>query len=279
MNDRSDANLLSLVTAEARRALHRRAVWVLIAIALVGVVLLGVIAYFDSAGKTLGQLHANGTHPAVMRDWWVAGGGDGTLMIAAIPLLIGGLLGGATVAGAEWRAGTITTVLTWEPRRWRLHGARLGTAFVLAVVIAVALEALFLSAALPAVLLNGTTAGTDASWWLDLVAAGGRIALFTGIAAVLGASLATLGRGTTFALAAAFGWLSVGENLVRGLKPSLQHLLMGENLAIALTWAPLDAASFTRSQVMAVATVAAYACVLVAVGGLSFARRDIAGGS
>ena len=279
MNDRSDPGITSLLISEARRALHRRAVWVLIAVAVVGVALLGVIAYTDSAGRTVAELHVDGTHPAVMADWWSVGGGDGILMIGAIPLLLGGLFGGATVAGAEWKAGTITTVLTWEPRRWRVHAARLAAAFSLAAVIALVLETLFLAATLPAVLLNGTTAGTDAGWWFDLVGAGVRIALLTGAAAVIGASFATIGRGTGFALGLAFGWLSVGENLVRGLKPSLQHLLLGDNLAIVLTWAPLEGASFTRSEVVALITVTAYVALLVAAGAVSFARRDIAGAS
>ena len=53
-------------------------------------------------------------------------------------------------------------------------------------------------------------------------------------------SLATLGRGSTFALGAVFAWMAFGENLVRGVKPLLQHLLVGENLAITLTGAQLE---------------------------------------
>jgi hypothetical protein len=97
---------LTLVSVEMRRALRRRAVRVLILIALIGVVTLGLVAFFDSAGKSLAQLQADDGHPALMSKWWVAGPGEGVRLIAAIPLLIGALLGGATVAGAEWRAGT-----------------------------------------------------------------------------------------------------------------------------------------------------------------------------
>lgn len=268
-----------LVMAETRRALHRRAVWVLISIALLGIVLLGVIAFADSTGKTAAELRAGGTHPALMADWWVVGTGDGILVVGMVPLLIGGLFGGATVAGAEWRAGTVSTLLTWEPRRWRVHGARLATVFVLATAIGLALEVLFLSATLPAILVNGSTAGVNGAWWLELVTAAGRIAALTGAAAVIGASLATIGRGTTFAVAGAFAWLSVGENLVRGLKPSMQHLLLGENLATVLTWAPLDGVDVARSEVGALATVAIYVVVLVAAAAITFTRRDIAGPS
>ena len=266
-----------LLVNEMRRALHRRAVWVLLLLAFVGIALLGVIAFTDSAGRSVAQLHADGTHPAVMTDWWLAGGGDSILMIAALPLLLGAVFGGATVVGAEWRAGTVTTVLTWEPRRLRLHLARTGACFVLATLIGFVLEALFLAATVPAVLAHGTTAGTDAAWWGALLAAMLRLALITGAAATLAASLATVGRSTAFALTAVFAWLAVGEGLVRGLKPSLQPLLLGDNLSIVLTWAQLEAADFTRSEVLAVGTVLAYVGVAAALGAVSFVRRDIAG--
>jgi hypothetical protein len=270
---------LTLVTVEMRRALRRRAVRALILLAFLGIVTLGLVAFFDSAGQSVAQLRAGGDHPALMSSWWVAGTGEGVLLIAAIPLLIGGLLGGATVAGAEWRAGTVTTVLTWEPRRLRLHLARSLSAFVLAGAIAVVLEALFLASTIPAVLAHGSTAGIDAHWWLALVAAMGRIALLTAGAALLGVSLATLGRGTTFALAAAFGWMAVGESLIRGLKPGLQHLLIGDNVASAVTWGNLHDAPFTRSGVLAIATLATYFGIVAIAAAVSFNRRDIAGAS
>ena len=270
---------LTLVGVEMRRALRRRAVRVLIVLALIGVVTLGLVAFFDSAGKSVAQLQASDSHPALMSSWWAAGTGEGVLLIAAIPLLIGGLLGGATVAGAEWRAGTITTVLTWEPRRLRLHLARSASAFILAALIAVVLETLFLASTLPAVLAHGSTAGIDAHWWLALLGAMSRIALLTGGAALLGVSLATLGRGTTFALAAAFGWMAVGESLIRGLKPALQHLLIGDNVASAVTWGKLHDTSITRSGALAMTTLAVYFGIVTIAAAVSFNRRDIAGAS
>ena len=40
--------------------------------------------------------------------------------MTAIFLVVGALFAGASVAGAEWRAGSMTTLLTWEPRRVRV---------------------------------------------------------------------------------------------------------------------------------------------------------------
>lgn len=268
-----------LLICEMRRALHRRLVWVLIAIAFVGIVLLGVIAFVDSAGETVASMTREGTHPAVMVGWWVAGGGDGTLLIAAIPLFIGGLLGGASVAGAEWRAGTITTVLTWEPRRIRVHLARAASTFILATAIAVALEVLFLAAALPAVLAHGTAAGTDGDWWAALAAAVARIAVLTGATALLGNTLATLGRSTGFAFGVAFAWIAVAEQLIRGLKPSVLNWLFAENIGTVVTWARLEGVKGAPTIAGAVATLLSYFVVLGAVATVTFARRDVGGAS
>ena len=108
-----------------------------------------------------------------MATWWTTGGrgGDSLLLMAAVFLAVGAAICGASVAGAEWRAGTVTTMLTWEPSRLRLHAARTVSAGVLAFVIGMALQVAFLASVTPAVLLHGTTDGTDADWWIGLVAA------------------------------------------------------------------------------------------------------------
>jgi cytochrome b len=52
-------------------------------------------------------------------------------------------------------------------------------------------------------------------WIGSLVAAMARIGLITGLAAMLGGALATLGRNTVAAIIVAWGWLAIGESLVR----------------------------------------------------------------
>ena len=106
-----------LLFIEMDRALRRRAIRVLIGVGVLGCLIAGVVAFLSSVDKTVRELQEFGqtTHPAVMTDWWVSGSAEGILSIGFFFLLVGGLFGGATVAGAEWRFGTITTVLTWEP--------------------------------------------------------------------------------------------------------------------------------------------------------------------
>ena len=138
--------------------------------------------------------------------------------------------------GAEWRAGTITTVLTWEPRRLRLHSARLGSGAILAFVISFALQVVFLASFVPAVLVNGTSDGVDGSFWLSLAVVMARTSVITAAAAVLAMSLATAARNTAFAVIAMFAWIVVIEGLIRALKPSLSSWLWGETVTTVTAW-------------------------------------------
>jgi len=268
---------MNLVLTEMRRATRRRAVRVLIAIALAGCALAGVISYFGSVGKTLTELRSDDEgNPAVMTDWWIADSNEGFLAVAMFFLFLGAFFGGATVVGGEWRAGTVTTLLTWEPRRLRLHGARTLSAAILSFVIAFGLQAIFLASFLPAVFLNGTTAGADASFWTALAVVMIRTSLLSAGAAVLAIALATVGRNTAFALITMFTWLIVVEGLIRSLRPALSRWLWAENIATVMTWERLDEPDISRGPVIASATLIVYCATIAGLAAVSFQRRDIA---
>ena len=267
---------MRLVETEMRRALHRRAVRTLVAVGLLGCVLAGVVAFAGSHGKSLVELRlADEGSPALLADWWDAGEGDGFLAMSMIFLVLGGLFGGATVAGAEWRAGTVTTVLTWEPRRLRLHGARTASAAVLAFAISLGLQALFLASFLPAVLANGSTDGASPGFWTDLAVAMVRTSAVTAAAAVVAIALATLARNTAFAVILAFAWMAVVESVLRAVEPALRPWLWGENLVTVLAWHRVADDGLTRGPGAALATLVVYCVVLVGAASWSFQRRDI----
>jgi len=269
---------MNLLMVEMRRAMRRRVVRVMILLALVGCAFAGVIAFVGSHGKTLAELHANGElHPAVLTDWWVAAKSDGAVFLSAFFLLLGGLFAGAAVVGAEWRAGTVTTALTWEPRRIRLNLARTSACGILAFVIAFALQVVFLASFLPAVLANGSTVGADPNWWTSLVWAMARSAALTSMAAMLAAALATLGRNTAFALAAGLAWFAVIENLIRGLRPAWAPYLWGENIGTVLPWRQMEGVDSTRGPVLALGTLVLYTAIAIAGATLAFRTRDVSG--
>ncbi len=128
---------------------------------------------------------------------------------------------------------------------------------------------------LPAVLLNGTTAGADSGWWLGLAAAIARASALTALAAVLALAIANIGRNTTAALAAITGWLLVGEGLVRGLKPSWGRHLLAENLGTVLTWAPLEGDLAAHTPTRALTTLLAYTAIPLVAAIAVFQRRDL----
>jgi hypothetical protein len=271
---------MNLLVVEMRRALHRRVVRTMILLALLACVVAGVIAFTSSAGKTVAELHVRDElHPAVLSDWWIAEESDGAVLVPSVFLLLGALFTGAAVAGSEWRAGTITAVLTWEPRRVRLHLARTAACGIVAFVVAIGLQVVFLASFLPAVLANGTTTGTDTEWWLALGAAIARTALLTSLAAMLAVALATLGRNTAFALGAVFAWMAVVENLIRGLRPGLAPYLWGENLATVVPWHQMKNVDFTRTPAVALGTIVLYTAIFIVLATVTFRRRDVAGTS
>lgn len=265
------------VAVEIRRALHRRAVRSLVAMALALCAVAGFAAYVTSANETIASMRdPDNAHPAVITNWWIAGTDQGILTIAAFFLVIGGLFGGATFAGAEWRFGTVATTLTWDPRRGRLFGSRSAAAGLLAFIISFALELIFLAAFLPAVVAHGSASGVSAGWWIGLAAAVVRISLITAAASVLAVALATIGRNTAFALVVVFAWVIVVEGVVRGLEPSLQPWLWGDNLTIVMAWGQPEGNDFTRSPALALTTLLAYTAAIAAIAAATFHRRDIA---
>jgi len=262
-----------LFAVEARRALSRRAVWLLVGIALAGIVLTGVIAFLGSNDFDPQRQEMD---VARLTDLWVQGGGDGALTVTLIFLAVGGMIGGATVTGAEWQHGTVVTVSTWEVRRGRLVLARILSATLLAFVIALGLLSLFCLSLVPTYVLRGTTAGANAAFWSDLAGAIGRISALAALAAATGAAVASIGRRTTVAIGAAFAYLAFLESAVRGLWPDRGRWLIGENAAILVTAADLDGEAFSRSVVTAGLTLGSYVAVLVALAVLLFRRRDLA---
>jgi ABC-type transport system involved in multi-copper enzyme maturation permease subunit len=266
-------NLFRVTFVEMRRALHRRLVRWMIVVALGACVFVAAVVFNTSDNAT--ELLTDPQHPANMYYWWYDHG-QGFLTVAASFLAIGAAICGASVAGAEWKAGTVTTILTWVPSRWRLHGARSISAAVLAFVISFLLQIVFLAAALPAVFANGSTDGTDGQWWSSLVAAMLRVSLMSAMLAVLALSLATLTRNTAAALVTLAVWALVVEGLIRGYKPHLARYLITENVVTFVGWSQMKDASFRRGPLTALAALLLYLGIVVLAATTSFVRRDVA---
>jgi len=190
-------------------------------------------------------------------------------------IILGWLLG-ASLVGAEWHAGTMATLLTWEPRRIRVLVAKLVAAGALVFALAVALQILLGAALLPAGLLRGTTDGIDSDWLRSLGGVGLRVAAVSVVGATMGASIATIGRNTAAALGIAFGYLAIVENAIRGLRPTWSPWLLGDNVIVVITNQTQNAPLIGRSALAAAALIACYTLALLAAALFAFHRRDIA---
>lgn len=266
-----------LIEVEIRRYASRRLVRGLVATAAVVIGVVTVAVY--AANEPLPFTPATPTtdDPRFLTALWPDGAeSEGYLMIAAVVLALFAFVAGASMTGAEWRAGTMTTVLTWEPRRGFLLTAKIVAAGLLAALIAGILTLLFGAAFVPTVLAHGSTVGADSSWWANAIAGVLRIAATAGLMAMLGSSLASLGRNATAAIAGGLGWLAVGEALVRVLRPQWSDWLVGENLGAFITGGVRDV-DLVRTAVDGGLTLALYAGLAALAAVTVFRRRDVAG--
>ncbi|MEJ7582585.1 MAG: hypothetical protein WKF43_00585 [Acidimicrobiales bacterium] len=265
---------IHLLPVEARRALSRRAVWALVSVALVGLVVLGALAFLSS-----NDFDPSVAEPDIARltDLWLTGGGDGTLTPALIFLAVGAMIGGATVTGADWQNGTIITLCTWEVRRVPLLLARIVATALLATAIGAALLLLYCLSLVPTYLLRGSIEGADGGFWTSLLGAIVRMSVLTGLAAALAASVASIGRRTAVALGVAFAYLSFVEGAVRGLWPERSRWLIAENAIVFVTGADLEGAPFTRGVPVATLTLFGYVAFVTGLALVAIRQRDMTG--
>jgi ABC-2 type transport system permease protein len=223
----------------------------------------------SSAGFSCGSFGLSAPDPRFhltdLHDVWLGVGGQ---------LIIVAWLLGASFLGAEWHAGTITTTLTWEPRRVRVFLSKLAACVVVVFAGTILIELLLGAALLPAALFRGTTAGVDAAWAHDVAGVLLRAGAACGFGAALGYGIAAIGRNTAASLGAGFVYLVVIENLIRAYKPAWQGSLLGDNMAAFLV-GPSDPVIPGRSIAEAAAIVALYGAISLLAGLALFRRKDV----
>lgn len=92
---------------------------------------------------------------------------------------------GASFVGAEFNVGSLTTQLLFEPRRWRVHGAKAAAVGLGAALLSWATSALLAGTMYAGSSVNGVVEGIDAGWWADRAGDASRIAAVVGLGAVL----------------------------------------------------------------------------------------------
>jgi ABC-2 type transport system permease protein len=182
---------------------------------------------------------------------------------------------GATSAGAEWHAGTVTTQLTWEPRRAPLFLAKAIAAALVAFVGYWLAEALLLGVLAPAAVFRGTTQGVDAHWFRITAEPLLRASAVAAMGAMIGHALAWLARNTAVAVGAVLGYAAVVEPLLRAVRPKWEPWFVVSNAVRFITATRLDFATKQRSTTGAGLLLVAYTLGVAIVSLAVFRRRDV----
>jgi ABC-type transport system involved in multi-copper enzyme maturation permease subunit len=245
-----------LLTVEIHRLLIRRMTRFLLLLAMLGILIAAVVMLFRAdAGFGLTDFRA-------------------ILLGTTVPLVLTGWVVGASFIGAEWRAGTVATMLTWEPRRHRVFLSKAAAVILVTMVLTVALQLLLTVFLLPAAAIKGTLAGAGAEWLRGLAGVVLRGAALAGMAAGIGFAVATFGRNTSVALGIGFLYLAILEGLLLSLSPGLQPWLLVPNSVAFVSGQPLPGVT-ARSALVAGLTLAAYTVGVLALTLASFKARDI----
>jgi ABC-2 type transport system permease protein len=162
---------------------------------------------------------------------------DLLLGTSSIVSLVGVLLG-ATLGGADWGAGTIGTLLTWEPRRLRVLLTRAVVVAVMVFAITVALQG-FVSATFWAATALRGSAQTSSGIWRDAVEQILRNSVLASGFGVVALSVATLTRSTAAAVGALFAYLVIAEGFLSSVWTDLQPRLLVHAATVVASQQPL----------------------------------------
>jgi ABC-type transport system involved in multi-copper enzyme maturation permease subunit len=244
-----------LLASEFRRFRSRRLVKALVALELLAIVATGVIVLLTQEYDLVGL-------PDVLM-------GTSLVLVSVAWIL------GASAIGADWHAGHVTTILTWEPRRGRVMLAKIVASLTSVFVVSLTIQALLGAALAVAAAGAGSTTGADAAWLAESAGVALRVALLSTIFAGFGFGLASAGRNTAVALGVGFGYLVIVENLVRGLRPQWTPWLLTDNAGLFIVDSPIDFPMLGRSTVGAGLYLAAVGAVLLLAASGLFRTRDV----
>ncbi len=250
-----------LVMAEIKRLWSRRVLRALAIVTCLGLVGIALIIYFNS----------DPDRP----DHFLYADLEGIFLGFSPPLSILCLVIGASSMGAEWQKGTVPTLLTWEPRRVRLMGARFMAVATVMFLFSAFILGFFAAVLWPVASVRGSTLGLDADWLNSVLGMALRISLVGALTGIVGCSIATIGRHTAAALGVAFVYFAVIEGLIRGLRPQWHPWLLGENTAQFLSDTPISMEMATKSTLDVFLVLAAYAALFIIVATVFFKTRDV----
>jgi ABC-2 type transport system permease protein len=266
-----------LLASEIRRLTGRRLVFWLLVISIVLVIVLDVLVAVYSNPDAVGN--------DVMRPtqlWLTRGAAEAlgvkrenvlpTISVLTYLLVI---VIGASAVGAEYRAGTVTTILTWEPRRIRLLLARLTAAAVVAMVFFLVIHVVFIGGWVLGAKLRNPSAGASADFWWELASVVARGVVIAGVFAAISGALAGIGRNTAAAMGIWFGYLVVVEAIVRSQLPEAVPWFLIPNVAAFYGWETVRTDGYSITAGAGGLRLLLDFAVIGTVAVVVFRRRDV----
>jgi hypothetical protein len=205
--------MIDLYAADVCRIMWRPMTRVVALVAVVIIIAVGIVDFQHTA-----------KHPFNVRT-----GVPNALATFSGPLVLAAFVFGASMLGADYTSRSLTTLLTWEPRRARLLFSRAATCAAVTFCASLAAMALLVLALLPAAFAHATGHGTA---YASVVALAVRSALLAAAASAIGVSCAAMGRSTTAALIGALLYLVVIERALVAVAPDVgRWLLINDSLS------------------------------------------------
>lgn len=197
---------------------------------------------------------------------------------------------GVSFIAAEFSSGAIGNWLTFEPRRGRVYGTKVGASGISAIPITVVAAVIVISGTWLVNSLNDNLGTVTADTWRDVGQSGLRLLVLTAAFAMLGVAVGTIVRHTAAALGIIVGYVIVVEGIIGGFFQNLRPWLLQLNLSAVLN----DGATYgtevcktgssgltcewvekTVSFSHGAITVGVVVLVAVIVAALVFRRRDV----
>ena len=154
---------------------------------------------------------------------------------------------GASLGGADWTAGTMATLLTWEPRRIRVLLIRALVVVLVIVAATLFLQIVLLGGFRLTVALRGSSVGAPSTWLGDAFQAILRVSAVASGIGLIAFAVAMVGRSTVAAVGALFGYLILFEGVIAGFRPTIQDRLVVRAAGVIVGQQPIydQNASFT----------------------------------
>lgn len=150
-------------------------------------------------------------------------------------VVFGAFAMGVSFIAAEFSSGAIGNWLTFEPRRGRVFGTKVGASGIAVIPMAVVACAIAVGGTYVAYSLNDNLGIMTDEGWKFVAESGGRLTLVTVAFAMLGVAVGTIVRHTAAAIGIIVGYVIVVEGLVGSLFEGVRPWLLQLNLSAVLS--------------------------------------------